>query len=1217
MGLQFYFGASGSGKSTTVYKDIMKWSKAEPEREFFILVPDQFTMQTQKELCLLNEGIMNIDVLSFSRLTYRIFEEVGKEERIVLDDTGKNLILRKVASHHKEELKVLGSHLNQVGYIHEIKSVISEFMQYDIDPKGMEALISYGAGKGELSSKLLDLKLLYEGFLSFLKEKYITTEESLDLLCKSLHKSKAIKNSVVVFDGFTGFTPVQNRLIKELMVQAGEVIMTITVDTGENPYEADGEHKLFYLSKKTVESMEKMAKEAGVERRRDVVLSGEKLPRFGKSRELSHLEKNLFRQKKSVFTGENHAVFLTEGTNPREEIQQVCVAIKELLQEEQYCYRDIAIIAGDLEAYGHLIDMECRRYDIPVYLDQTKGVMNNPMILAITSALQTVLYDFSYDSVFCFLRTGLTGISMEEIDRLEYYVKALGIRGKRAYGNPFIRITRQMRQTEGEEETGKLSKRLACLNQTREKFMTLMSPLFLPAETQKSQVRKNGNEENKNNESINNENTNNENRSGENTNSESTYMKSISEETAEIRAAGKPEIKAEEKILNKKTVNEKSALYPAESLVKAVYDFCVRNRFQEKMEQMEASFQEMGDLAKAKEYGQVYPLVMDLLNQIYELLKDEEMTLQEFSDILSAGFSELKVGTIPQNVDQVLAGDMERTRLKQVRALFFVGLNDSAIPGGGKKGGLISDMEREFLQESGVELAPTGRQQMFIQRLYLYLNMTKPSEKLFLSYSRVDSEGKGNRPAYLVDMIKGLYSQLRTEGNKEGLEHKIAAKKDGMDDFAGLMGSYGQGLLEADEEKRRDFFTLYHFYEQEEGIRKLIEAAFYEYVPAPLSKEAAKLIYGEVLESSISRFEQFAACGYAHFLKYGLLLQEEEEFSFEAVDMGNVFHAVLEGFSAYLKEQNTTWFQFTGEQAKSYVDEKLKELAVEYGETVLLDSARNAYILKRMKRILNRTLETLQYQLKKGVFEPKAFELPFAMVKEFDGKTMKVRGRIDRMDTVEHEGILYVKVMDYKSGNIKFDPVSLYYGLQMQLALYMNSAVLKEKKEHPDKQVEPAALLYYQMTDPYVERSEQVSSKEQIQEAIHTALRTKGVVLEEEQVVSMLDESFSDASDVIPVERKKAGGYKAGSGVVTKEELKAISQYADLKIQEIAENILKGEIPVNPYEKENKTPCTYCGYHGICGFDKKIKGFEQKRLDAMSKEAAMEKIREKVTEEGI
>lgn len=1148
MGLQFYFGGSGSGKSTTVYKNIIEWSKRELEWEFLILVPDQFTMQTQKELCMLNGGIMNIDVLSFSRLTYRIFEEVGKEERIVLDDTGKNLILRKVAAEREEELILLGSHLNQVGYIHEIKSVISEFMQYDIDVKGVEELIAYGAKKGELSSKLSDLKLLYQGFLDFLKEKYITTEESLDLLIRSLHKSKTIRNSVIVLDGFTGFTPVQNRLIKELMVQAKEVIMTITIDASENPYEVDGEHKLFYLSKKTVSSMEKMAKEAGIARKKDVVLSKKEFPRFIKSKELAHLEKNLFRQRKSVFMEENQAVFLSEGANPKEEIQNVCVQIRELLRKEDYCYRDIAIIAGDLEVYGHIIDMECRRYDIPVYMDQTKGVLGNPMISAITAALQVLLYDFSYDRVFHFLRTGLTGLTLEETDRLERYVKALGIRGIHAYQRLFVRKNRDMME-DGEAAISSLEQ----LNNTREKLMTVMSPLIA--------------------------------------------LKSLESKALE----------------NEK---EKQRKYSAKDLVKAVYDFCVIAEFQEKMEGLESKFNEEGDLAKAKEYGQIYPLVMDLFNQIYELLKDESMTLQEFSDILTAGFSELKVGTIPQNVDQVVAGDMERTRLKQVRALFFVGINDSAIPGNGKKGGLISDMEREFLQESGMELAPTGRQQMFIQRLYLYLNLTKPSEKLFLSYARVDQEGKANRPAYLIDVIKGLYKHLAAEGNQE-LACRIASKKDGMDDFAKLLGRYGQGILEEDKSRRKDFFTLYHLYEKEQEIKKLIEAAFYEYEPTPLSKEAAKLIYGDILESSVSRLEQFAACGYAHFLKYGLMLKEEEEFSFEAVDMGNVFHTVLEGFSDYLKEQNLTWFQFTKEQAKEYVKKRLKVLSVEYGETVLLNSARNAYILKRMERILNRTIETMQYQLKKGVFEPRAFEIPFSVVKEFEGRTMKVRGRIDRMDTVEKDGCIYIKVMDYKSGNVKFDPVSLYYGLQMQLVLYMNSAVLLQEKNNPGKQIEPAALLYYRMTDPYVERAGEAVSTEQIQESIHTALRTRGVLLEDDNVVTMLDGSFQDASDVIPVERKKAGGYKSSSGVVTKEELKAISEYVDEKIKEIAGEILRGEIPVNPYEKENKTPCTYCSYKGVCGFDKKVKGFEKKKLDGLSKEEAMEKIVEKVTGDRI
>lgn len=1134
MALQFYFGSSGSGKSTAVYKHIVEWSKKEPERNFMILVPDQFTMQTQKELCLLNGGIMNIDVLSFSRLTYRIFEEIGKPDRVALDDTGKNLIIRKVAAKREPDLKLLGRHLKQVGYIHEIKSVISEFMQYAVSPKEVEQLITYGTGKGGLPLKLADLNILYKEFLDFLKEKYITTEESLDLLAQSLYKSKLIKNSVVVFDGFTGFTPVQNRLIKELLRQAADVIMTITIDAFENPYVTDGEHKLFYLSQKTVSVMEKLAKEAGVARKKDVWLKSECLPRFSKSRELAHLEKNLFRQRKSIFSGENESVFICEAANPREEVQRVCVQIKDLIRKEGYCYRDIAVIAGDLAAYGHVLERECLRYDIPVYIDQTNGILGNPMVAAVDSAIQIVLFGFSYDSVFQFLKTGITDLSFEEIHCLENYVRTLGIRGRAAYEKPFVRRTKSMGEETAVEE-------LAGLNQSREKLMLLLTPL-LDIEKQPGEAK-----------------------------------------------------------------------YPASRLVKAVYDFCFQMKLQEKMEQLEQDFIHAGELARAKEYGQVYPLVMDLFNQIYELLKDETMTWQEFSDILTAGFSELKVGTIPQNADQVMAGDMERTRLRQVKAVFFVGMNDNAILGGAKKGGLISDMEREFLQGSGMELAPTGRQQMFIQRFYLYLNLTKPSEKLYLSFSRVDSEGKASRPAYLIDVIKGLYPMLTVLGEQEAIEDKIAARKDGLDDFAALMGKYGQGLLEENPKEKKDFFTLYQFYGKEAMAKGLVDAAFYEYIPSSLSKEAARLIYGNSLESSVSRMEQFAACGYAHFVKYGLMLKEEEEFSFEAVDMGNVFHAVLEGFSDYLKEQETTWFQFTKEQSKEYVTRKLTELSVEYGETVLLNSARNAYILKRMERILNRTIDTLQYQLKKGVFEPKAFEIPFSMVSEFDEKTMKIRGRIDRVDTVEKDGTVYVKVMDYKSGNVKFDPVALYYGLQMQLVLYMNSALAMEKKNHPDKKIEPAALLYYQMTDPYVERSDEVSSKEQIEEAIRLSLRPKGMLLENDEVVKMLDASFDEASDVIMVERKKGGGYKAASSTATAEEIKTVSQYAELKIKEIASEILKGSIPVNPYERENKTPCAYCKYHGICGFDKKVNGFEYKKLEPLSKEKAMEKMEEALT----
>ena len=219
MSLQFYFGPSGSGKSRQLYQEITRRAGENPGRNFFIIVPDQFTMQTQKDLVLLNEkgGIMNIDVLSFGRLGHRILEEVGRDEIPVLDDTGKSLVLQKVASGMKEELPALGSFLHRQGYIHEVKSAISEFMQYGIGTEDVSKLIACAGKRGALVQKLKDLEKLYKGFMEYIRGNYITTEETLDVLCRSLKKSALLPDSVVVFDGFTGFTPIQNRVIQELM----------------------------------------------------------------------------------------------------------------------------------------------------------------------------------------------------------------------------------------------------------------------------------------------------------------------------------------------------------------------------------------------------------------------------------------------------------------------------------------------------------------------------------------------------------------------------------------------------------------------------------------------------------------------------------------------------------------------------------------------------------------------------------------------------------------------------------------------------------------------------------------------------------------------------------------------------------------------------------------------------------------------------------------
>ena len=1140
MSLRFYFGPSGSGKSHRIYEEIMQRAAQEPGRNFLIIVPDQFTMQTQKDLVMRSDrgGILNIDVLSFGRLSHRILEEVGTKEMPVLDDTGKSLVLQKIAADLKEQLPAMGSLLHKQGYIHEVKSAISEFMQYGISTQDMDKLIASAEKRGALAMKLRDLKTLYRGFQDYIRDHFITTEETLDVLRRSLVKSKILPDSVVVFDGFTGFTPIQNRLIQELMRVCEETIVTVTIGEEEDPYQMDGEQKLFHLSKKTVADLVKLAAEAEVTRGEDVFVKGGP-NRFTEAPALCYLEQNLFRYQYEPYMEKQREIHMFEALSPREEVHQTALYIRKLIREEGLTYRDIAVVIGDLEGYASYVETEFGQLEIPCFLDRTRGIVLNPMIEYIKSALQLYIRDFSYDTVFHFLRSGMADISREEIDELENYVIRTGARGYRTYSRLFTRKTEEMQQGSGQEDTERAEETLERLNRIRQQFADTVEILHMA-----------------------------------------------------------PRAKAGE-------------------YVDHLYDFLEQNQVQQKLLNYQQQFEQEGDLAKAREYAQIYRLVMDLLDQIYELLGEEEISLQEFADILEAGFGEITVGTIPQNVDRIVVGDMERTRLKQVKVLFFLGVNDGNIPKNASKGGIISDMDREFLIESGTEMAPSPRQQMYIQRLYLYLNMTKPSERLYLSYAKVNSDGKGIRPSYLIDTVRKLFPQLAVEypQNRSRLE-QIEGRQEGARYLAEELREYADGTLR--EEERQDFYLMYCAYEADpEGRDRLTAAAFRRYKESGLSRIVARALYGRQLENSVSRLETYAACACRHFLQYGLSLQEREEFGFEVSDMGNVYHAVLENFAGKLAESGRTWWDFDENFATQAIKEAVEGYVATYGETVLYSSARNEYAITRMSRILTRTVLTLQQHLKQGSFQPDDYELSFRFAEDLDSihvdlseeEKMHLQGRIDRIDVSEDAEHVYVKVIDYKSGNKKFDLAALYYGLQLQLVVYMNAAMELESRKHPDKEIVPAALLYYHIDDPTIETPVELT-QEQINEEILTKLRMNGVVNSDPAVVERLDRFLQDKSKVIPVEKKKDGSFSARSGILSREELHVVSAYVDTKIRQIGREILDGKIAANPYEKGNEEACTYCAYKKVCGFDGSIPGYEKRQLEDLDKQTLMQRMQE-------
>lgn len=1113
MGLQFVFGGSGAGKSTTVYEKVIAQSMRHPEKNYLIMVPDQFTMSTQKQLCMMHPrgGIMNVDVLSFSRMIYRIAEEVGRKERVVLDDTGKNLVLRRVAMEKQQHLVLLKEKVKRPGYIHEVKSMISEFYQYDIGPDDLDEMIAQAQGKGALTYKMQDLKVLYEGFAAYIRDKFITTEESLDELCKMVPRSKILKDSVIVFDGFTGFTPVQIRVLAELFKVAEEVIVTLCCDNERDIFMERGEQHLFALTKKTYQSLVKTAKKCEVSVREPIYLSGKPVKRYAKNPPMAFLEQNLFRYHREAYEGQQQAISIWEADNLVSEVQRVCLEMKKMVRTDGLCYRDMAVVTGGLDRYANLICTEFARYQIPYFMDQNRSVAHHPLTEYMKGALGILCDRFSYESVFRFLRSGLTTLSTDEIDRLDSYVRACGIRGKKAYTQAFTYLQ------QAEE-----------MDVIREKMMQEIAPVLV-----------------------------------------------------ECKTAGE--------------------------YAEALFNLCHENCLQEKCNAYAEEFAKAGDASKAKEYEKIYPACMDLLNQIHELIGEDEMDEKEFLSLFEAGIAEIRIGTIPQNVDQVVVGDMERTRLKNVRVLFFIGVNDGVIPGNGGAGGLLSDMEREFFLEQGRELAPTPRRKLFEQRLYLYQNMTKPSDRLYLSYSRVDGSGKTALPAYLIRVIQGLYPQLkiqRVETLKEPTTDRIETAEDGLDDLAEALRVYLNKESGEEEAWKEMLKVLNLAYGSHAVAEKIRDASLTTYENIPLSDMAAELLYRDRNKGSVSRLEQFAACAYAHFLRYGLELKEQEEYDFNAMDFGIIYHHVLERLFCELSKQRLTLVEADQEVISELIDQILNRYAEEYGAAILHNSARNMQRIRQMKTVLLCSVKAMQVQLSKGKFVPAYFEKGFQLKGDFP-----LVGKIDRIDLCREDGKAFVKVVDYKSGNKKFDLQDLYYGLSLQLPAYMNAALEFVKEKQPEEEAVPASMQYLRLHNPYVK-----DSAADVEHEIRMEMRPHGVSNESDAVIRILDEELTDTSEVVRIKVKKDGSLDAKSQTVSEETFRLILDYTDHKMQTLMEEMQSGQISALPavVEGDKNDSCSFCAYKGICRIDPRIPGYEVRELKKMSEEIIEEEMRNEV-----
>lgn len=1066
-------------------------------------------MQTQKDLVMQhpNHGIMNIDVLSFVRLAYRIFEETGGQALPVLDDEGKNLILRKIAGDYEKDLKVLKGNMKKLGYISEVKSVLSEFDQYDIGEEELRQMKAAAGENSRLYYKLQDLEVLYIGFKKYLEDRFITKEELLDALCRVVNGSDILKESTIVLDGFTGFTPVQNRLLGELLEVCREVIVTVTMDDRENPYVYKHPYQLFALGKHTVTSLIQIAAERKVNVEDPLCLYERPLYRFCDNSAMEFLERNIFRYSKECYKEKQGAVRVHVARNPREEAMKAAGRVRNLVRTKGYRYRDIGVIVSNMEVYGDDLGQAFDLYEIPVFMDHKRSILLNSFVEYIRSLLNMVKDNFSYESVFRFLRTNLSGFTYGEVDELENYVIALGIRGYKKWQESWIRRPKYL-----EEEN------LEILNHNRVRLVEKVDTLV--------------------------------------------YV---------LRQRSK-------------TVKD---------VTMALYEFMVREELQLKLQRQSEAFQEAGELALAKEYSQVYRILIELFDKFVELLGDEKVTMDEYLKLLDAGLEEARVGVIPPGIDQVVVGDMQRTRLKDIKALIFVGANDTFLPGALIRSGLLTERDRDKFATGKIHLSPGGKEKAYEQKFYLYMNLTKPSETLDIYYSKVSADGKSIRPSYLIQEMQRLFSGLEIEDEeKQAFSAQEWTPKLGMQKV--IRGFQDGNAMD------QEWQELYSWYKRQPQwqyrVEELMKSGFYTRPADGLTKEVAKQLYGEHFQDSITRIERFSACAFAHFLTYGLRLRERQTYEFQPLDLGNVCHSALEYYSRKLKEEHLSWTEIEEEKRQEYIDDSVEHAISDYGNSVLYSSARNEYMIERMKRLLTRTIWALTKQLEAGDFVPVAYEMRFE------------NGKIDRVDLCKDKDKVYVKVLDYKTGSKAFDVVALYHGLQLQLMVYMDAAVKMTQKHYPDSEVIPAGVFYYRLNDPLVEKKV-VGEEEEIWQKVLKELKVDGVMNLKDETLEHLDHCQVGESAVIPVKYNKNGSLSKNSKVASEQEFEVMMRHALGKVFKVHQKILSGEVAAFPYRRKQESGCDYCVYRHICGFDQKIPGYKYRDIFEMTQSeviAAME-----------
>ncbi len=1112
MSFRIIYGRAGTGKSEYCYREIAQ--KIKKENKILIITPEQFSFTAEKKLmdAIDTQAVFNAEVVTLSRMAYRVISEIGGKNETNLSKCGKAMLIYSILSNNKNELKFLGKTDENVDML---DTAITEFKKHGISVEQLKQEIE-NQEDIYLKNKLQDLNVVYSGFEEQLAGKYIDETDLLTILAENIDKTDMFKDAVIYIDEFAGFTSQEYHIIEKLIQIAKQVTITICTDGLHEIKNPDTD--IFYSNEVTVTKLLEVAQNCDV-KIEEIKL--EETYRF-KNSELKHLEKNLYENKPQKYNSQIKNIQLFLAKNQYSEIEEVARNVLKLVRDEGYRYRDISIITKNIATYSSLARAIFDKYDIPIFIDENRDLNQNIVIQYILGILEIFIKNWSYEAVFNYIKTGFSNIEEDDIFKLEKYCLKWGIKQNKwkkefTYGNY--------------EEKDKAD--IERLEQIRKDLVT-------------------------------------------------------------------PLMNLKYKIDENKTV---------EGISKSIYEFLVEQQIYEKVQIKIQELNEIGQIDLANEYESSIQTIIEILDEIVLVFKDDKITIDKYNQILKIGFKNSSLTKIPGTQDQVIMGDVDRSRSHKVKAIFIIGLNDGEFPSVRKDEGFLNDADREVLKQNGIELAKGTIDKLYEDSFNIYKAFTTAEEKLYLLYSSSDMQGKALRPSMLINKIKKIYPMLQEQSDVIERRSEILNKKT----------TYEELIVNLSKLKEQDsieklWYYIYDYYQKNsewnEKLKQSLKGLEYTNIPDKIDQNNIDRLYGNTLVTSISKLERYRSCPFSYYLQYGLKIKPQEELKIQTLNTGTFIHEVIDEFFETVREVGIKLEKITEEQLSEIINKIIDSKLGQNKNYIFTSTAKYRALVIRLKKIIKKALKYIIGTIVQSRFEVLGTEVEFGEKGKYkpirltleDGKRIEIIGKIDRIDTAQGEDGKYLRIIDYKSSAKNIDLNEVYAGLQIQLLTYLDAACKEED-------LMPAGVLYFSMLEQMI-KSDKRLEQEEIEEKIRANFKMKGLILADVKVVKLHDKNLQNGSSaLIPAYIGKDGelSEKKTSGV-TAEQFKDLQKYMYTIIKQISKEILGGNIDLKPYYKDKKTPCKYCDYKSICSFN--MGGCENSYnyIDKKSKEEILSKL---------